>query len=293
MEARTRQDVSRGSLRLTAAYPATDLGNPTRPLDNLLYIILSGQTNEALYQRTFAALQAAYPQWRGLARASVSDIEKIIAGGGLSGQKASYIKAIMQRIEADRGAPSLDHLRELPTEEAEKYLTRLPGVGIKTARCVLMYALNREVFPADVNCLRIMERLGWINWRSRRAETLADTAQALVPPHLRRTLHVGFVQHGRTTCTPINPACETCCLQDLCMASGKHRPPGPAVVDLCCGAGGFAWGFMQAGLSVAGTFRGLPSAEDRWLVGLSHEAFPPERKGDRNQMALVRANTGG
>src|SRR5205823_804917 len=113
----------------------------------------------------------------------------------------------------------LDYLRVLPTAEAESRLAGLPGVGIKTARCVLMYALNREVFPADVNCLRVMERLGWIEWRGRRAELLADTAQDLVPPHLRRSLHVDLIQHGRAICTPSNPKCDSCCLQDLCANS--------------------------------------------------------------------------
>jgi DNA-cytosine methyltransferase len=250
MEAWSKQDVSRVALRLAATYPETDLGNPSDPLDDLLYIVLSGQTSEALYQGTFQALKAAYPGWRGLARAPVSAIEKIIADGGLSRQKAAYIKAILERIEADHGKPSLDHLRALPDEEAEKYLAGLPGVGVKTARCVLMYALNREVFPADVNCLRIMERLGWIDWGGRRAEYLASAAQDLVPAHLRRGLHIGLIQHGRATCTPNDPDCERCCLQDLCATSGRRRPPGPTVVDLCCGAGGFSWGFMQAGCEV-------------------------------------------
>ena len=84
MEAWSRQDVNRVALRLAATYPETDLGNPRDPLDDLLYIILSGQTSEPLYQSTFQALKAAYPGWRGLSQASQSDIEKIIAGGGLA-----------------------------------------------------------------------------------------------------------------------------------------------------------------------------------------------------------------
>ncbi len=251
MTAWSRQDVSRVALRLAATYPESDLGNPSDPLDDLLYIVLSGQTSESLFQASFQTLKATYPKWRGLAQASLCDIEKAIVGGGLASQKASYIKAIMEKIEADQGKPSLLQLRGLQTEEAENYLAGLPGVGIKTARCVLMYTLHREVFPADENCLRIMERLGWINWGGRRAELLADTAQGFVPPQLRRGLHVGFIQHGRAVCTPNKPDCENCCLQDLCVSSGKRQLSGPTVVDLCCGAGGFSWGFMQAGCEVA------------------------------------------
>jgi DNA (cytosine-5)-methyltransferase 1 len=238
------------ALRLSATYPETDLGNPRDPLDDLLYIILSGQTSEHHYQSTFRALKTAYPKWRGLAQASLSAIEKVITNGGLAKQKAGYLKTLLERIEADHGKPSLGSIRALPTLDAEKYLAGLPGVGIKTARCVLMYTLHREVFPADVNCLRVMERLGWLDWRGRRAELLADAAQDLVPAQLRRGLHIGFIQHGRAVCTSSKPDCQNCCLQDICSSGGKPRSPGPAVVDLCCGAGGFSWGFMQAGCEV-------------------------------------------
>jgi endonuclease III len=244
------QDVSRAALRLEMTYPDANLGNPPNPLDDLIYIILSGQTNEILYQNTFKVLKSAFPRWAGLAGASVSTIADIIKNGGLARQKAEYIKAIMQRLEADWGRPTLAPLRRMTDAGAEKYLTSLPGVGIKTARCVLMYTLNREVFPADVNCLRIMERLGWVKWEGRRAELLADAAQDLIPPQLRRTVHVDLIQHGRAICTLSEPACEKCCLRDLCHYSGGRERDRPSVVDLCCGAGGFAWGFMQAGYEI-------------------------------------------
>jgi DNA (cytosine-5)-methyltransferase 1 len=250
MTAQILQDVSRAALRLAASYPDDDLGNPPDPLDDLIYIILSGQTSEALYQNTFRALKVAFPGWRGLAKAKISTIARIIEGGGLARQKAEYIRGIMRRVEADWGRPTLYLLKGMADEEVQSYLTSLPGVGVKTARCVMMYALGREVFPADVNCLRVMDRLGWIEWGGRRAELLAGAAQTLVPPHLRRSLHVDLVQHGRTACRPSAPLCDGCCLLDLCEHGGQRRKSRPTVVDLCCGAGGFAWGFMQAGYDV-------------------------------------------
>src|SRR5207245_8838147 len=94
----------------------------------------------------------------------------------------------------------LNPIAKMRTKIAESYLCSLPGVGIKTARCVLMYSLQRPVFPADTHCLRIMERLGWIHWSDRRRELMADVAQAGIPPGLRRVLHIPFVQAGRATC---------------------------------------------------------------------------------------------
>jgi DNA (cytosine-5)-methyltransferase 1 len=243
------QDVVRVALRLTASYAPSNLGNPSDPLDDLVYLLLSGQTNETLYQSTFKALKAAFPTWAALAAARVPSIAKVIAKGGLSKQKAVYLKAIVRKVKADFGQYTLKPLCKKTTDEAETYLTKLPGVGIKVARCVLMYTLHREVFPADVHCLRIMERLGWLEWKKKRADSLADTAQDLVPEPLRRALHVGLVQHGREVCTEKSPACDRCCLRDLC-PHPKETEERPTVVDLCCGAGGFSWGFMQAGFNV-------------------------------------------
>jgi len=100
----------------------------------------------------------------------------------LSNQKAAYIKGVISQIVRDFGRATLQPLALYTTEQAEDYLTALPGVGVKTARCVLMYAFHRDVFPSDVNCLRIMERLGWLDWSGARAELMANEAQSLAPP---------------------------------------------------------------------------------------------------------------
>ncbi len=135
--------------------------------------------------------------------------------GGLGRQKAFHLKRIMQRLRDDFGEVSLRRLAQYGVREAERYLCSLPGVGIKTARCVLMYSLGHTVFPADIHCLRIMDRLGWLRWRGERAECLAERAQEIVPPRLRKPLHVLLVQHGRAVCRS-RPLCGQCILRGIC-----------------------------------------------------------------------------
>lgn len=200
---------------LEAAYPGSSLGNKHNPLDELAYIVLSLQTNESRYQDVYRRFKARFPRWPDVLGAAHDEIAAAIAEGGLAGQKARHLKGIVQKVEADFGEASLRRLKAMSTEEAEAYLCSLPGVGIKTVRCVLMYSFRRDVFPADTHCLRVMTRLGWIRWRGERAEKLAGEAQAAVPPGLRMPLHIRLVQHGRAACRS-TPVCGGCVLRGVC-----------------------------------------------------------------------------
>jgi endonuclease III len=214
---------------LAGRYPPSRLGNKGNPLDELAYIILSGRTSEGKYQAVYRAFKARFPRWDEVADTSAEEIAAAIVLGGLARQKAQYLGAIARQTRRDFGRVSLRPLAGWTTAEAEAYLCSLPGVGVKTARCVLMYSLGRAVFPADIHCLRVMARLGWIDCRAtnsravadhaqrgdRLTALLADAAQAGVPPSLRQSLHVSLVQHGRAVCRP-RPLCGECVLRKLC-----------------------------------------------------------------------------
>jgi endonuclease III len=215
-------DVARS---LEVAYGENRLGNKRNPLDELAYVMLSGQTNENRYVVAYRNFKRIFPRWTDVLNASEKKIADAISSAGLERQKAAYLRGIAIRLERDFGEVSLRALRLMQDEEAEKYLCTLPGVGIKTARCVLMYSLDREVFPADIHCLRVMNRLGWLVWSGQRGDTLADEAQAGVPPQLRRSLHISFVQHGRKICKPA-PRCSVCTLGIFCPFAGSNGPGG-------------------------------------------------------------------
>jgi endonuclease III len=209
---------------LEGAYEESSLGNKRNPLDELIYIILSLQTNESRYQDVYRRFKARFPRWADLLCAARRDIAAAIAEGGLNDQKARHVKGIAEKLERDFGEVSLRRLKSMGTEEAEAYLCSLPGVGIKTARCVLMYALGRDVFPADIHCLRVMARLGWISWRGERAEKFAGVAQAAVPAGRRMSLHIRLVQHGRAVCRSF-PLCADCVLRPLCPSATDDGTP--------------------------------------------------------------------
>lgn len=206
------------SERLTKHYPPTRLGNKTNALDELLYIILSLQTNEQLYARSYRAFKNAFPRWDTVPDVPVRQITKVIRDSGLAAQKARHIHAISQKLRHEFGRVTLSPLKRMTTDEAEKFMLALPGVGIKTARCVLMYSLGHDVFPVDIHCARILDRLRLIDWNGKRLESVANAAQDAIPVILRKQLHVQFVQHGREICRA-KPKCSSCILSDLCPSS--------------------------------------------------------------------------
>ncbi|HVM00508.1 MAG TPA: hypothetical protein VM324_14540 [Egibacteraceae bacterium] len=215
---------------LDAAYGAPEavLGNQANALDEAVYIILSFQTDLPRFRKTWQSLRSAFPRWEDAEGASVDDIAAVLRAGGLHRQKARSIKDLLAAVRDGFGKLSLDALHELGDAEAERVLTRLPGLSWKGARCVLLYSLRREVFPVDGNTFRILWRAGVIP-RSAvyRRRSLHDTLQAAVPADRRRPYHVNLVVHGQLVCLPATPRCGICPAVDACQRRGLAPLDGP------------------------------------------------------------------
>lgn len=219
-------NVEQVAQALSNVYGDSSHGNKKNPLRELIFIVCSLQTNETLYQSTYAQLMSQFPTLRQLADAEEDEIVAVIAHGGLSRQKARTIHAILSQLETDFAAPTLSPLRAMSDSKCEHYLESLPGVGRKTARCVMMYSLHRDVFPVDSNCWRICRRLGWVRpTRPNKSCSPRDMnrVQNGIPPYLRFSLHVNLVSLGRAYCLPSRPLCETCCIRNFCR-TGRRTP---------------------------------------------------------------------
>lgn len=203
-----------------AQHGTPSLGNFRDPIKEILYILLSAKTADAQYRRTHRALMAAFPT----VAAKVPAVRRCIESGGLAGKRAAQVVAVARALRAAGGDRPGRFLQRLGLREGYDFLTSLPGVGPKSAFCVLMYSLRFDVFPVDVNVQRIAERLGAI--RRGLPHRLATRRLAAVAPDGRSwELHVGMVVHGRTVCLPRAPKCGACCLADLC-ATGRKRNGG-------------------------------------------------------------------
>jgi endonuclease III len=208
--------VEKVTAALVQKYDRPTLGNKRNPFNELLYIVLSSRTPPNRYQETYLALRRDFARADDLARVNAARIARSIKCGGLQNKKARAIAGIARTLKERFGRVTLAPLKSVETKEAEQFLTALPGVSIKTARCVLMYALDRPVFPVDRHCLRVAYRLGWVQRGDVLTRQQQDQLQEGVPSSLRKDLHVGMVVLGRRCCTPTDPACGNCPLLEFC-----------------------------------------------------------------------------
>lgn len=180
---------------------------------------MSQNTSDVNSGRVFAALRAAFPDWEALAAADVSRIEAIIKPGGLSRIKAARIKETLQEIVRLRGALNLDFLKDMPLAEARAWLRRLPGVGPKTAACVLLFALGRPALPVDTHVYRVARRLGLLGEGKVSVEQAHEMLEAMVPPPDVYRFHIYLITHGRQICKAPTPLCHRCVLSSRCPSS--------------------------------------------------------------------------
>lgn len=135
--------------------------NGKNPLDELIFILCSVKRSEKVYLEALKSLKRNFPNYELLATASVNEISLTVSWGGLQNQKATAAREIVNRLIQYFDRPTLAPLKKMSDEECERFLTRLPGVGKKVARCVMLYSLDRQVISVDSHCWRMASRLGW------------------------------------------------------------------------------------------------------------------------------------
>jgi endonuclease-3 len=199
-----------------------------RPLDELILTVLSQSTNDRnrdvaflrLRERFGDSARPAQPiDYEAMLAAPVSEIERAIRPGGISKVKSARIQAILGAISNSAGDPddrlSLEWMRDAPVKESRDYLCALPGVGRKTAACVLLFSYGLPDIPVDTHVSRVGTRLGLFR-PGAPFEQLHDQMLTLTPPGQELELHVNLLRHGRRTCHARTPACGECALARMC-----------------------------------------------------------------------------
>jgi endonuclease III len=176
----------------------------TTPYELLVATILSAQSTDARVNMVTPALFKKYPDARAFAHATPADLEPIIRSTGFFNQKGKALIGAAQRLVADHGG-------EVPPDM--ELLTKLPGVGRKTANVVLGHALGVPGLPVDRHVLRVSNRIG-IAEGDDPVKVEAQLCAAL-PKQMWTLASDVQILHGRRICKP-KPLCDQCSVRDDC-----------------------------------------------------------------------------
>jgi endonuclease-3 len=208
--------VARIRARLRELYGVPAAAPHERPLDELVLTVLSQSTNDRNRDVAFLALRERFPSWEAVRDAPLEEVELAIRPGGISKVKSVRIQQILRAI----GDPlSLDWIASAPIEQSRDALCTLPGVGRKTAACVLLFSYGLREIPVDTHVSRVATRLGLLR-PGAPFDELHDQMLALTPPGAELELHINLLRHGRRTCHARNPECDTCGLRRMCPRVG-------------------------------------------------------------------------
>jgi endonuclease-3 len=197
---------------------------PTKwaPMDELVGTILSQHTSDVNSQRAFEALTAAFNCWEAVRDAPVDQLTEVIRCGGLAVVKAHRIQAVLRTLTDGDGRVHLADLRHVRRKQAVELLTSLPGVGRKTAACVLLFGAHVPAIPVDTHVHRVCLRLGLVPPRTS-PEATADALEAALDPKDYFAFHVNVIRLGRQLCRAPRPHCEQCPLRDRCPTARARR----------------------------------------------------------------------
>lgn len=215
----TRARVERIRARLREIYGVPTMAPHGRPLDELVLTVLSQSTNDRNRDVAFLRLRDRFPAWEAVRDAPLEEVEEAIRPGGISKVKSARIQAILRALtEAgqERDDPlDLSWMEHAPVEESRALLCSLPGVGRKTAACVLLFSYGLRDVPVDTHVGRVATRLGLLR-PGAGSEEQHDAMLALTPPGAELELHVNLLRHGRRTCLARAPRCRECALRRMC-----------------------------------------------------------------------------
>lgn len=192
------------------------------PIAELVRTVLSQNTSDINRDVAYERLRERFPTWEEVRDAPTEDVIEAIRPGGLANTKGPRIQSILREL-GDH--PDLDWIEDAPRDEAIDFLTALPGVGRKTAACVLIFAFGRPEIPVDTHVYRVGGRLGLFRERASFTEA-HDEMLRITDPEDAYELHINLIRHGREICRP-RPRCDACGLRRMCPYWRRLRTTNP------------------------------------------------------------------
>ncbi|WP_292485723.1 endonuclease III [Methanohalobium sp.] len=191
--------------RLENEYPEILYYQNSEPFYVLITTVLSQRTRDSVTNSSAKTLFDKYSSPKELVHADEDEIESLIKNVGFYRVKTQRIKQISKMILDEYNGQVPDNLNDL---------LKLPGVGRKTANCVLTYAFSKKAIAVDTHVHRISNRLGLVGTKT--PEQTEKELKNIVPENLWNKINELFVHFGQNTCRPVSPRCDSCVLNDTC-----------------------------------------------------------------------------
>ena len=190
------------------------------PVDTLIATILSQNTNDKNSYQAYQNLKKKFKTWDEVSKLPRGEIEKVIKVAGLGKQKAASIKAFFSSLEKDNGKTNLHYLKKMDDEDILSDLTSIKGIGVKTASCVLLFSLDRNVCPVDTHVHRTLNRIGIVKTKS--PDKTFESINKNLPSGIAHQFHTNLIKLGREICKPAKPLCSICPLKKECKFKHKN-----------------------------------------------------------------------
>lgn len=186
-------------------------------MHELISTMLSHRTNHADEEKAYYTMLERFGDWEGVMNAPFEELADAIATTRYPGQKAPQIQETLRIIKQERGEINIDFLKDMPVGDAMKWLTKLPGVGPKTATLLLLFNFKKPVMPVDTHVFRVSQRVGIIGAKVT-ANKAHDLLLEMLPPDPVQlyNFHIHMLRHGQRICTFYKPKCEKCVLNSIC-----------------------------------------------------------------------------
>ena len=190
------------------------------PIDALIATILSQNTNDNNSYKAYLNLKRRYKSLDKLAEASRKEIENTIRIAGLGKQKSASIKSFLTALKKKNGKLDFSYIEKMSNEEILNEMTSIKGIGIKTASCVLLFSLDRNVCPVDTHVHRTLNRIGLV--KTNTPDNTFKHIKYQLPDGVAHQFHTNLIKLGREICKPAKPNCSICPLLQICGFKKKN-----------------------------------------------------------------------
>jgi len=191
-----------------------------KPIDTLVATILSQNTNDKNSYQAYQNLKKKYKSWDKVAELPRAEIEEMIKVAGLGKQKSTAIKNFLSSLKKNEGKNNLTHIKSMSDKKILSELTTYKGIGVKTASCVLLFSLDRNVCPVDTHVHRTLNRIGLV--KTKIPDKSFEKINGNLPEGVAHQFHTNLIKLGREICKPAKPNCSVCPLLRNCKFKHKN-----------------------------------------------------------------------